>query len=47
MKCIMDNLELIKLAHMGDKEARDKLVFENTGLIWSIVRRFTGRGYEL
>ena len=43
----MDNLELIKLAHMGDKEARDTLVFENTGLIWSIVRRFTGRGYEL
>ena len=42
----MDNLELIKLAHMGDKEARDKLVFENTGLIWSIVRRFVGRGYE-
>ena len=43
----MDNIELIKLAHMGDKEARDMLVFENTGLIWSIVRRFTGRGYEL
>ena len=42
----MDNIELIKLAHMGDKEARDTLVFENTGLIWSIVRRFTGRGYE-
>ncbi len=46
MKCIMDNLELIKLAHMGDKEARDKLVFENTGLIWSIVKRFVGRGHE-
>ena len=43
----MDNIELIKLAHMGDKEARDRLVFENTGLIWSMVRRFTGRGYEL
>ena len=42
----MDNIELIKLAHQGDKEARDALVFENTGLIWSIVRRFTGRGYE-
>ncbi len=43
----MDNIELIKRAHMGDKEARDKLVFENTGLIWSIVRRFSARGYEL
>lgn len=42
----MDNIELIKLAHQGNKEARDTLVFENTGLIWSIVRRFTGRGYE-
>lgn len=42
----MDNLELIKLAHEGDKIARDKLVFENTGLIWSIVKRFVGRGYD-
>lgn len=43
----MDNMELIKLAHQGDKDARDSLVFENTGLIWSIVRRFGGRGYEM
>lgn len=32
---------------MGDKMARDQLVFENTGLIWSMVRRFSGRGYDL
>ena len=25
---------------------RDKLILENTGLIWSIVKRFTNRGYE-
>ncbi len=43
----MDNLELIIKAHEGDKEARDKLVFENTGLIWSMVRRFSGRGHDL
>ena len=43
----MDNIELIKRAHMGDKEARDELVYENTGLIWSMVRRFSGRGHEL
>ena len=43
----MDNIELIKRAHMGDKEARDELVYENTGLIWSMVRRFSGRGYEM
>lgn len=43
----MDNIELIKRAHMGDKEARDELVYENTGLIWSMVRRFSGRGYDM
>lgn len=41
-----DNTKLIIEAHNGDKEARDRLVNENTGLIWSIVRRFMGRGYE-
>ena len=43
----MDNLEMIKLAHEGNKEARDLLVEENVGLIWSIVKRFTGRGCEV
>jgi len=38
--------ELIERAHEGDKEAREKLVVDNVGLIWSIVRRFAGRGYE-
>ena len=37
----------IQMAHQGDKEARDRLVTENTGLVWSIVRRYAGRGYEL
>ena len=31
----------------GDKAARDKLVADNMGLIWSIVRRFAGRGHEM
>ena len=39
-------LELLKRAQQGDKEARNTLVEENVGLVWSIVRRFTGRGYE-
>lgn len=43
----MDTLELIKLASKGDKEARDQIVTENLGLVWSIVRRFTNRGQEL
>lgn len=42
-----DAIRLIEAAHQGDKEARDRLVTENMGLIWSIVRRFSGRGYEL
>lgn len=41
-----ETISLIKLAHEGDKKARDRLVEENLGLVWSIVRRFLGRGYE-
>ena len=41
-----ETMELIRRAHEGDKEARDRLVSENTGLIWSVVRRFLGRGAE-
>lgn len=39
-------LALIERAHQGDKEARDVLVEENVGLVWSIVRRFKNRGVE-
>ncbi|MDR1638906.1 MAG: RNA polymerase sporulation sigma factor SigF [Clostridiales bacterium] len=39
-------LELIKLAQQGDKEATEKIVKDNSGLIWSVVKRFSGRGYE-
>ncbi len=39
-------MRLIEMAHEGDKAARDQLVTDNFGLVWSIVRRFTGRGYE-
>lgn len=42
----MDTLTLIKQAHQGDKAARDKVLTDNTALIWSIVRRFLNRGYE-
>lgn len=41
-----ETMRLIEMAHEGDKAARDQLVTDNLGLIWSIVRRFTGRGYE-
>ena len=37
----------IKKAQDGDKYELERLVRENSGLIWSIVRRFKGRGFEL
>lgn len=40
-------MELIAKAHQGDKEARDQMVLDNVGLVWSVVRRFQGRGYEM
>ena len=40
------NLERIAAAQQGDQEACDQLVRENAGLIWSIVRRYYGRGAE-
>ena len=42
-----ETMNLIDRAHQGDKEARDQLVLDNMGLIWSIVRKFGGRGYDL
>ena len=39
-------IEQIKRAHQGDKTAREALVKDNLGLVWSIVRRFAGRGCE-
>ena len=42
-----ETIRLIKMAHEGDKEARETLVLDNVGLVWSIVRRFAGRGCEM
>lgn len=39
-------LALIGRAHQGDKVARDKVYEENIGLIYSVVKRFAGRGVE-
>lgn len=38
--------ELIARAQSGDTSATEILVEENTGLIWSVARRFIGRGTE-
>lgn len=41
-----DNIHNIKLAQDGDELAMEKLLKNNSGLIWNIVKRFNGRGYE-
>ena len=38
--------ELIALAQAGDRDAKEILVTENSALVWSVVRRFLGRGAE-
>ena len=36
----------IRRARQGDREAAGKLVEENAGLIWSVARRYFGRGVD-
>lgn len=38
--------ELIQLAQSGDQNAKETLLTENTGLIWSITKRYFGRGTD-
>jgi len=38
--------ELILKSQSGDDSAKELLVTENTGLIWSVARRFIGRGTD-
>lgn len=38
--------ELIARCQAGDREAGELLVTENAGLIWSVARRFMGRGTD-
>ncbi len=39
-------LELLKLAKEGQKAAKETLVLENRGLVWSVVKRFQNRGLD-
>ena len=41
-----DTITLIQRSQQGDRSASERLVTENTGLIWSIARRYFGRGVE-
>ena len=38
--------ELLSAAQAGDRAAEERLIVENSRLIWSVVRRYTGRGAE-
>lgn len=42
----MDTIGQIRLSQEGDRQAREQLITENVGLVWSMVRRFMGRGCE-
>lgn len=39
-------LDVLRAAQGGDREACEQAVLENNGLIWSVVRRYYGRGVE-
>lgn len=41
-----DLYSAIRAAQSGDRETAGKLVEENSGLIWSVARRFFGRGVD-
>lgn len=38
--------ELLHMAQSGDQNAKAQLIEENSGLVWSIARRYFGRGTE-
>ena len=43
----METIELIKRSRAGDKLAREQVIKENMPLVYSIVKRFAGRGHDL
>lgn len=42
-----NDVKIIERAQNGSKDDMTKLIEDNNGLIWSIVRRFNGRGYDI
>lgn len=38
--------ELFDRVHGGDAQARETLVLSNTGLVWSVVKKYRNRGYD-
>lgn len=41
------NTDEIIMAQNGNKEIFEKILKENNGLIWSLVKKFIGKGYEV
>ena len=41
-----DRLSLLRRVQAGDDAAAEQMVVENSGLIWSIARRYFGRGVD-
>ena len=42
-----DNIKNIRLAQENNEQAMETLIKNNSGLVWNIVKRFIGRGYEI
>ena len=42
-----NDMKIIEQAQNGSKEDMTKLIEDNSRLVWSIVRRFNGRGYDI
>ena len=42
----LDTLSLLDAARGGDNDACERLLLENSGLIWSVARRYYGRGVD-
>ena len=41
-----ETISLLRAAQSGDRDAAGRMIEENAGLIWSIARRYFGRGVE-
>ena len=46
MSGTLSDLDLLEAARNGDSRACEQVLEENNGLIWSVVRRYYGRGVE-